>query len=471
MVARVLSVILIVLGIGLIVRTIAGGVGGGLGLFLGALLIVAGVLRLVPFDQNWLGSSRAPAGHRDALAGRGRLRRDRRVALLRARHRRARRARPDAVGAARGRIAVRPRLALVRGGNRRAARDRRRRDLRPARVQRPARVPDRLGDLPRLRDRDRARGALRAALPRQRGRLGRAHDEPDRSLRRSRRDLRDGRGSVRAPAEPVPARHRHRRDHVRRAPAPDRARHAAPLLRRQPEQGHRPRDGALVVRDRVRDPRRDARLHGARDRREPGRGDARAGTHAPAEPLRRHRRRGRRFVPDRPGRALCVSRRSGDPARHPLAARPARGRRRRVHGALARRSRRRPARVHRADRRRDPHRRDHDFVLGRGTPRLLARPVRHAPARVRAPQPQDADRAGDDHLDGCDLGRDPPDREGRERPGALPREPVQLRRPDRVHRRAGGRRAAPLHRAGSRAAVPRAGQRARSAAPRCPSRR
>jgi hypothetical protein len=39
-------VILIVLGVGLIVRTIAGGIGGGLGLFLGALLIVAGVLRL-----------------------------------------------------------------------------------------------------------------------------------------------------------------------------------------------------------------------------------------------------------------------------------------------------------------------------------------------------------------------------------------------------------------------------------------
>jgi hypothetical protein len=46
LVARILSVILIGLGIGLIVRTIAGGVGGGLGLFVGALLIVAGVLRL-----------------------------------------------------------------------------------------------------------------------------------------------------------------------------------------------------------------------------------------------------------------------------------------------------------------------------------------------------------------------------------------------------------------------------------------
>jgi uncharacterized membrane protein YfcA len=46
LVARILSVILIALGIGLIARTIAGGVGGGLGLFVGALLIVAGVLRL-----------------------------------------------------------------------------------------------------------------------------------------------------------------------------------------------------------------------------------------------------------------------------------------------------------------------------------------------------------------------------------------------------------------------------------------
>jgi len=45
-VARVLSVVLVALEKRLIARTIAGGVGGGLGLFLGALLIVAGVLRL-----------------------------------------------------------------------------------------------------------------------------------------------------------------------------------------------------------------------------------------------------------------------------------------------------------------------------------------------------------------------------------------------------------------------------------------
>jgi hypothetical protein len=46
LVARVLSVVLIALGIGLIVRTIAGGVGGGLGLLVGALLILGGALRL-----------------------------------------------------------------------------------------------------------------------------------------------------------------------------------------------------------------------------------------------------------------------------------------------------------------------------------------------------------------------------------------------------------------------------------------
>jgi hypothetical protein len=46
MVARVLAVLMILLGIGILIRTIAGGVGGGLGLLLGALLILAGVLRL-----------------------------------------------------------------------------------------------------------------------------------------------------------------------------------------------------------------------------------------------------------------------------------------------------------------------------------------------------------------------------------------------------------------------------------------
>jgi hypothetical protein len=44
--ARVLAVVMILLGLGILVRTIAGGVGGGLGLLLGSLLILAGALRL-----------------------------------------------------------------------------------------------------------------------------------------------------------------------------------------------------------------------------------------------------------------------------------------------------------------------------------------------------------------------------------------------------------------------------------------
>ena len=46
MLTRVLSVVMIALGVGILVRTVAAGVGGGLGLLLGALLILAGALRL-----------------------------------------------------------------------------------------------------------------------------------------------------------------------------------------------------------------------------------------------------------------------------------------------------------------------------------------------------------------------------------------------------------------------------------------
>lgn len=41
-----LAWLLIVLGVIVLVRTVAAGVGGGLGLILGALLLLAGVLRL-----------------------------------------------------------------------------------------------------------------------------------------------------------------------------------------------------------------------------------------------------------------------------------------------------------------------------------------------------------------------------------------------------------------------------------------
>lgn len=46
MLARALAVLMIALGLGIIVRTIALGVGGGLGFLFGVLLVFAGLLRL-----------------------------------------------------------------------------------------------------------------------------------------------------------------------------------------------------------------------------------------------------------------------------------------------------------------------------------------------------------------------------------------------------------------------------------------
>lgn len=45
MIARVLAVVLVALGLAVVVRTAVEGVGGGLGLLLGAMLVLAGVLR------------------------------------------------------------------------------------------------------------------------------------------------------------------------------------------------------------------------------------------------------------------------------------------------------------------------------------------------------------------------------------------------------------------------------------------
>lgn len=46
MITSVLSGLLVVLGLAIIVRTVAGGVGGGLGFLIGALFILAGGARL-----------------------------------------------------------------------------------------------------------------------------------------------------------------------------------------------------------------------------------------------------------------------------------------------------------------------------------------------------------------------------------------------------------------------------------------
>ena len=71
------------------------------------------------------------------------------------------------------RRALPDRLALLRRRHSRSPRDGRCRDVRAPRVERPRRVPDRLGALPRLPDRDRALGALPAALPLRRARSAR----------------------------------------------------------------------------------------------------------------------------------------------------------------------------------------------------------------------------------------------------------------------------------------------------------
>ncbi len=51
--ARVFSVVLIALGVAVVARTIALGVGGGLGLLLGGLMILAGALRLWMAGGMW----------------------------------------------------------------------------------------------------------------------------------------------------------------------------------------------------------------------------------------------------------------------------------------------------------------------------------------------------------------------------------------------------------------------------------
>jgi hypothetical protein len=45
-VTRVLAVAIVVLGLVVVVRTLSAGVGGGLGLFFGAVLVAAGIGRL-----------------------------------------------------------------------------------------------------------------------------------------------------------------------------------------------------------------------------------------------------------------------------------------------------------------------------------------------------------------------------------------------------------------------------------------
>ncbi len=139
---------------------------------------------------------------------------------------------------------LRARRALVRGGDGGAPAGRRRRALRRARVQRPGRIPGRLGALPRLPDRRRARGALRAALRRDGGRLGRDHARAVGRGGRGRRPRGARRGAALPPHEHVHGRDDRRRDRLRDADGALGARDRVPLRARRPGRGARPRDGA-----------------------------------------------------------------------------------------------------------------------------------------------------------------------------------------------------------------------------------
>ena len=90
--------------------------------------------------RNGSQAAAAATGARRAGARLRRLRRGRVLPLLRARDRRAPRARADARGARRRRRALPRRDAVVRGGDDDDRRGRRRRDLRPRRLQRPRRA-------------------------------------------------------------------------------------------------------------------------------------------------------------------------------------------------------------------------------------------------------------------------------------------------------------------------------------------
>ncbi len=233
----------------------------------------------------------------------GRVLGDRLVRLLRARDRRPLRARAHPLGPSRRRPRRPARHVLLRGGELRTAGDRRGGALRRAGVQRPDRLPHRLGAVPRLPDRHRPRRSLRAALRRDGGGLG----SPDRGTvgrcGRRLRDPRRGRVSARARAElyviAVAIAALALFTHVLLlvlglgfvfSPARPRRR--------------RPRAGAAVGRSRVRARSRHARLHGARDRGEPRRRGARARQDPAPEPLRRDRSRRSRDGGVRPRRRV-----------------------------------------------------------------------------------------------------------------------------------------------------------------------
>ncbi len=380
------------------------------------------------------------------------------VDLLRARDHRAARRRLHAARAARRRPALPRRRPQLRRGDLGPARDRRRGDVRPARRQRPRRLHDRLGALPRLPDRDRPLGAVPAALPRGCPPDRRAQPPPVGHHRRRRRHRRDRRDPDRAPA--LVLRDRDRRAGTRRArPArPDRLRLRAPLLTARADARHLARNGADVQVARLLDPARAACLYGSRDGREPRRGGAAAERRPAAVAVRGDRHRRHHVRRDCRRRPLGVPR-PADGARDDVAERPARRRRRcdpRPHLGGARRH---DPVLRRRERRPDPARVGDDVDLRLLPARLLARRARAAAARVRTAAPAHARLAAGDRQRHGGLERDR-DRLGVPRAQRrLPRQCLLLRRPARVHRHADRGDLAPHRRARPASPLPDAAQR------------
>ena len=275
------------------------------------------------------------ASSRCAVALRGRLRRDRVLALHRARDRGALGARADAACPIRsGRRSSSSSRCRTRKGRRRSRRSGRG-HVRAPRVQRPGRLRDRLGALPRLPHRDGALGALRPALSRRGDRRPSLRRVPvGRGRRRGVIVVSRAFGSSRRTRALLGASSSRVLDLVVQSVlvvlglalllSPDELADGLDLAR------------ARMGRPRVRAAAGDARVHGARDGREPRGGGARAGSHAAAVALLRDRSRRRRDRADRRDRALRIPGRRRDRARRGVARGAARRDRAAFEGMLPR---------------------------------------------------------------------------------------------------------------------------------------
>ena len=338
------------------------------------------------------------------------------------------------------------RRALVRRGHRGDPGDGRRRDVRPARASTTSLgFLTGLGAVPRLPDRDRALDALPAALPRRRAR--RRRRSPTRpwdvvvAVARDRRDRRGPAGAARrGSTRPASS---SRRSTSRSSSC------SSCSASRSSSRPTRSRTGislgtaARLGRPRLRAAARHARLHRARDGREPRRGDARAGSDAAAQPLLGDRAR-RAASPRsiavvgtlRASRSTTVETALGDEwlrgadRRH----------RRRARRPAAGGARDRAPRLRRAHGRARPARGGDDLDLRLHAARALARRARPAAARASAasnrrtlvsPQAIVAAAAISIALV-IGTGR-------RRRRRRLPREPLLVRRAARVRRRPGRR--------------------------------